>query len=546
MKKFNKSPLLISTLLLTLCLVGCNSLGNSSSQGGDSRPNSSSPVVTTPKDMFIKARRNTVGSNSKGFEYNYKTEVSASVGLLGAEAAAITGKTEGTTKYSTTGEVSFYDEHVNSGALFYDGTKYQIRKGKSLQNISFNEDGVLNKYNVEEVDDSYKYDTSSFAKALFEYSDEEITNVTKGSGNSYNISTKTNMTKVINVLGNILASPIVKHTINTHIDDVKTTMAVTFSSNNNYLRSYTYGVEIDVAMVLTFSLKYTLDFTKTNATQVITPKKFENIAITSEDQGTHKTSISNALSAYYAKEHSSYDFEVNTGVNFENSLEINSKFKGETKRKVDSENNKVYFLNDIEIDSDYKNDDVYKNLEVDDIHVRRTRLSNDEVWNIEKKVLLDKTEKIDSYVDNQMDNFYLLQGLYELFSDFPFIQTETDKNNAVHYYLGVSTQSIKGLLTYFNTELDLDPMYKIEKDLKVFGDFKDDTIVLNEASFDITLSGNALSAVTLEVQGEYQTKLDGSKDFYTNGRADFSIDYSLTTTSKGDQFEPFTEVKDAK
>lgn len=567
MKKNMKNVLLVTTLLSSLWLVSCgntdkptssnktsnNTNGLNSSNGNDSNVTHQSSQSSSEdnrkeyKSVFLSARKNTIGEGVKGFEYSYVTEANAGA-TVSSRLLSLTGKTEGSSKYSTQGDVGFYDEHKNSGALFYDGTKYQIRNSTSLQKLSFNEDGIMKSYKVEEVDASYRYDNSSLAKALFEYSDDDIKSVTKISGNTYKIDTKANATSVVQMVGNLLANPIVKLKFNTHVDNINTSMTVSFDNTFEHLKSYKYEVSLAANAIqgvdLDFSLTYTLNFTKVGEASTITPKTFENIAITTQEQDTYKQEITGALGSYYSKEHSAYNFKVKTGVNFDSSLEINSTFQGYTRRKVAQD--KVYFLNDVEIDSDYKNGDVYKSLNVDDIHIRRTRLSNDEVWNIEKKVLTDGTEKIDPYTDNDNDNFYLLKGLYEGFSEFMFIQKDNADYGAVEYSLGVPSTCVEGVLNYFNIALDLDPMYKITNDLKVFGDFNAQSIVLDDASFGITINNGALVGIIFEMQGEYQTKLTGSKDFSYEKHAEFKIDYSLDVTPDGDQFEPFTTVKDAK
>ena len=121
------------------------------------------------KSAFGNARNKTIGVGVAGFEYDYTTVATAKYDVLSLE-----GKTTGNAKYSNIGEVAFYDEAVNSGALFIDGSKYQIRRMTELQKVSLDENDLVKSFSSEEADASYRFDSSSFAKALFEYSDDQL------------------------------------------------------------------------------------------------------------------------------------------------------------------------------------------------------------------------------------------------------------------------------------------------------------------------------------------------------------------------------------
>ena len=87
------------------------------------------------QDAFVKARNNTIGKSVPGYEYDYT--LSASATYMGV---ALNGNTVGNAKYNPAlTDVTFYDEHENSGALFYDGTKYSMKKALDLHKISLDE-----------------------------------------------------------------------------------------------------------------------------------------------------------------------------------------------------------------------------------------------------------------------------------------------------------------------------------------------------------------------------------------------------------------------
>ncbi len=223
----------------------------------------------TYEEAFSAARENTIGESVSGYEYTYTTDLTVSYTLL-----SLSGKTEGKAIYSTIGDVSFYDEHKNSGALFADGTKYQIRRGITLQKVSENKNGKITSNETEEVDASYKFDSSSFAKALFAYSDEKLLSVTPTDvPNEYKLKTSFNASSAISLLGNNINNPLIEAAIaklpETAVD---TGMYVTF--DNGEISSYRYEMKINSAGI-ELSLIYSLKFDNVGTAQSIIPKTFE-------------------------------------------------------------------------------------------------------------------------------------------------------------------------------------------------------------------------------------------------------------------------------
>ena len=147
----------------------------------------------TYQEAFQIARENTIGNDVPGFEYEYTMGISAS--YLGV---VLDGTQSGTAKYSTLGEVNYYDERTNAGPLLNDGTSYKIRRGTSLQNISLDETGEIKNFSVEQVESTYKYDSSSLAKAVFAYTDEEIKSISPtDQKNKYELKTTVGASSII-------------------------------------------------------------------------------------------------------------------------------------------------------------------------------------------------------------------------------------------------------------------------------------------------------------------------------------------------------------
>lgn len=365
--------LTVLTFLFSSC-GGTTSITSTSNSTSTTKEESK----TFTKEDFLKARNNTVGENIPGYEYDYLLNVSVSyMGL------ALTGKTEGNSKYNASSlDVSFYDEHLNSGALFYDGSKYQIKKGLNLHEVSLDEDGIVKKYTIKQVDESYKYDSSSFAKAIFEYDDSKFKDIKKTSTeNEYELKTTFNASAGIALVGNYINHPIVEKIIGTLPEtSVNTKMYVTIL--NEKLTGYRYLMNIDVSG-LTFSLTYSLTFKNIGVAPSITPKVFNNTFVSDTEVKSAKEEINSYLDSYKALEHSSYDFTVKTAVGYQGKNDINATVKGFSKRKVTSSD--VYYLNDYEVDTDHKNADLYKEHDLADCHGARVKLSNGEVHDLKGK-----------------------------------------------------------------------------------------------------------------------------------------------------------------
>ena len=203
----------------------------------------------TYSEAFSKAREKTIGVNVLGYEYDYTVTANASY-----KGVSLNGTTIGNTKYSSTSNVKFYDEKSNSGLLFNDGSKYQIRHDNVIQKITLNEKFEVKKFETEVVNDDFTYDTSSFAKALFEYEEDQLKSIEKQSNGEYKLKTSMSISKGVALVGNYLNHPMVEKIIGTLPEtSVNTDMFVTFS--NGEVNTYRYVMNINVTD-LTLDLEY--------------------------------------------------------------------------------------------------------------------------------------------------------------------------------------------------------------------------------------------------------------------------------------------------
>lgn len=487
---------------------------------------------------FVLAREKTIGNDVLGYEYDYTIDATASGSFAGI-SKSFTGNTTGNAKYTKNANTSFYDSHTNSGDLFFDGTNYQIKTGNTLQKIALTPDDVVKSYKATTVDESYKFDSSSFAKALFEFKDEDIKSVSKTTNpNEYELNTSFKASNAMALVGNYVNSPMVENVLGDLPEtNVTTHMFVTF--DNGAVKTYKYEISISVS-VISFSLNYNLTFKNVGKTPTINVKEIAGLSLTESQIEATKNDVLTALNNYNNKEHSGYNFKFNMGVDFPSSNEINLTVKGNTKRKVTTD--MVYFHNDIEIDSDFKNSDLYNSLGIKDIHIKKTRLADGDVYNIEKKALVDSTYKVENYQANDNDSYFLLNALKKV-NSFTFIQKKTTTGETL-YSFGIDSLEFEKILTWLNEAVDINPL--ADAKVKIFGDFKASSVKLDDVTFIISVKENQISKITIKANGDFETKYAQSQAFTNLTNAKFDLSYDILVTSDGDSFEPYTDVKKAK
>lgn len=489
------------------------------------------------REAFQKARENTIGDNVPGFEYSHNMTISAT-----ALGVAVTGNTVGNAKYSNIGEVNFYDESTNSGLLLFDGSSYKIRRGSSLQSLSLDENGRMKSFAVEQVDSNYKYDSSSLAKAVFTCTDDQIRSISATSQkNVYKLNTDKNFSSVLSTIVNYINHPMVEKLL-TELPESSAETSLYVSFNGDKIDSYTYEFKVAVSQ-LQFDLKYTLKFTDSGVAKNIVTKNFSNVALSAADIKRMKDEASSIVNLFRGQKSSGYNFQVDTGVDFSaTSSEINATFKGSAYRNI--QGSTVFFHNDIDIDSDYKNSDLYKDQQINDVHVKLTKLSNGEVHLIEKKLLADSTNKVDDFVAGDSTSFYLFDVLTHS-GEYSFAEKITE-NGATVYTFGLTNSGVAALLTWLNSSLDLDPLDKATVDALVFGNFDASSVLLNAGTVSVVVKNGALAEINVNIEGDFNTRFAGSVAFATAKDAQLKLDMNITVNTDGSSFKPFDTVKDAK
>lgn len=484
------------------------------------------------KVAYKKARAKTIGEEAPGYEYDYNLHLEVSY-----KGVAFNGNQKGNAKYAKGDEVSFKDEHENSGSLFYDGTKVSTKKGTTLQVVTLDEDGELNNLKNEEVDASYQYDSSSFAKAVFEYDDSKLKSIeTTSLANVFKLNTSFNFSAGVALVANNVNNPIVERLLGELPETSgKNEMLVTFTNNGN-LSSYKYTLSASVTD-FTVSLTYELTFKNQGKKPTITETSLPNLSLAKEDIAKEINAVSTKFNEYKKLEKSAYNFKLKTGVDYGAAdAEINATIQGKTKRAT--EGTTVYFWNEIEIDSDYKNDKAYKDSGLKDIKIQKELLTTGETKLTEKKALIDSKNILSGYVPSDNDRYYLFEVLGKV-SASPFVQIKTDtKTSEVTYRIGISTSDSLSLLAYFNENVDLDPTDVTSVNPKLFGTYQASTVDLKDASFEIAVGADGFKSIELELSGKYETKFEGSKSLTSTSKASFDLDFTIEATNDASSFTP--------
>ncbi len=489
-------------------------------------------------EFFLMARDNTVGDDVVGFEYNYEWKISGTV-----SSVVVDGTQQGVSKYSNGADVSYYDHRINSGLLFNDGQIYEYKKGQVSNHIELDEEEKIVNFNSEISTTSQKYQTSSFAKALFTYTEDDIKSVQKDE-NAYLIKTKENLSSIGATILNNINNPIVEIALgslpNTEAD---TSVKVTFDGDK--IETYVYDFTINVSAV-TLRINYSIDFQKANEVPKIDLPTFENFYIASNEVNDCLTIINSSINAYKKQGDSANKFKVETAVDFGLSTNaINATYAGESKRSVG--NDKVDFINLIEVDSDLKNKDLYNSSGLKDVKYVRGNTADGTIYDREKGLLsygdpvvfteADRTA-IDEYYFLPDDSFFCVDNINS-------VSTSIEKANTV-YSLTLTKEGVFELFDYLNDYATLNPF--VNANIGVLGTYDKQEFDISKALITIKIDTktNSLVAVDMEIDCKTNVKYEASRDFTTYSRASVSVDWSFTVTNPQNSYAAPTESKNLK
>ena len=489
---------------------------------------------------FNQARNKTI-TTANNFSYTFETTANATITGV---AKQLDGKTIGDVKYNKNEEVSYLENHTNSGALFNDGTLYEYKKGDNVYDITLNENNEVTKFKSEN-NPNFKYESSSFAKSLFTYEDSDIKSLTKVSGNKYELKTTANFSSIASVVASNVDNPIVKAIFGVSIPDTDANFKQYVSfDDDGYLKTYTYSFKISVSKV-NFDLTYSLTFTNVNASSLpITEPVIPGLILGEAEVNSDLNTIKNNINAYKALANSSYDYELKTELDEgATSLARSATVKGKTKRNV--KDGTVYYNNQLEVDSNYKNDDFYGD-KVEDYKRTRGVLSDKTVYDVENNLINDKGTKVTNPLDT--DKYYFLPDNSLLnTSNVGAITENTTKNDdqqitATSYHLIVNNSFVTDYLDSVNSLVRLDPTLK--NNIKVLGTYQKDSVEINDSKFVYNFNNNSLESISINFEGVFTTTLEGTNVTYENKSLTFKVSLTLTVTDDGENYTAPSEFKD--
>lgn len=454
-------------------------------------------------EKFLDFRKQINESNS--VHYTYNLNVSTKFKDIKGPSSDSTGFI----KYDKLNK-KYYKYQENSGLLLKDSFYHEFLKENKLTAVKVNKNSNLVYHvNLEDVNEGFNQNSSTFSKILFEYKDEDIKNVKFLEENKYEITYKLSNSKIISTALKLISSPLVQIFLN--VPDTDSSVKAYVYMNKKRIISFEY---IFTACVSDGEIDFTykLDMQNFGDNIQIEYPKFENLYTTQEELNNVANEINGFLTNHKNQTLSKHEYTVKTGVKFEGKNEINSTTKGYSIQKL--ENSKKYFYNEVEVDSDYKNADLYQN-KINDYKVHRYIRKNNEVVDRTKKVLKDTFQVLEDYNNYEIDTYYMLLTNNIISKEnILFIHKHNNK-----YFIRLNNQGIKKLLAFIDDSIRLDnkndiTIYNISSDFAVY-DF----------SFEFELKENKLESLDIFAKGSYVSNQYPNTSF--TGKCDFDFKYNL-------------------
>lgn len=530
-----KQLLILVPTLLGLFLSSCG--------GGESGGEGTSVLPPDGITTFRNARKNTVES----LQYQYDFNLNAKIKFK--NAVNFSPATYSGTTYVNTTETStkFLQKRSLTGALVIDSTNYIYNVGTDLIKISADEDKDFSVINHEQVDSVYDFDRHNFGYILKELNDDGVVDAKFNDG-KYNLSFHTNFSQdsLLGMLNLIDTKTIVKalNSVTKAKWGVGLEVNTWATLTEDKARLDTFHFDASVNVKDTFEVGFTFEqkFTKYSGVSIDLPS-FTNTIV---EESAVKNELSNLVTTFNTSKKAStsyYNYDVKTtvdhGISKENplGLAVNSRTQGFTKRQV--LNDKVYFNNRLEVDSDYKNKDQYGDL-VADYDSYRAKLNDgkDTVYDVlDPKIGTNKYTELTGYNESAIDEQYMLPGNDMLsFDNIKVIKkTQDSKTNNNVFKFGLSTDAVKKLLASYNKSIRIDYTR-----VTIFDIYKiDSEFVAKKALFVVTTdSNNKLVSVDIDLKGFYVEKDSGDQVKF---RLEVEIDYdwskSYTAVTKKEDID---------
>ncbi|AIO19430.1 Listeria-Bacteroides repeat domain [Candidatus Izimaplasma bacterium HR1] len=459
-------------------------------------------------DLFFDARTNTVDASE--FEYDYNLSVDIALGGIGGPSAVI----EGNVKYDSESTIPYYRYEELSGLILFDGIRHSFLKDNSLTTISYDTENKLTGFDSETVLSEFDFEYSVFAKVLFEYTETQISDIIYHSGSKYEIEFNGGASNIMDTVLAIIGNPLITEFIG--IPENETDFAAYVNIEDGFIKSYEYDFEVE-SLASTLTFHYDLTFLEVGSNVTINIPSFDGLSMSSSEISETTTSINTILNNYLNQEYSEYDYNVQTHVDYPSSLSIDSTTQGRTMRMVSGSD--VYFWNRVEVDSDYKNDNLYDG-DIVDYERYRVMYLNGDVYEVEDGFFSNTYNLISAYDNYSVDEYYLFLPSFLVDSaNISLIQESVDGDETT-YSIVLNSTSVLELLEFIDDSVRIDftgvnefEIYNIESGFEV-----------TYTSFTIKADSNGLVSIEMNIDGIY---IGSYTDTTFNGELEFGLDYMI-------------------
>ncbi len=482
-------------------------------------------------DYFLSAREKTL--EGEGWRYQDELAIRTKLGAGSLSIDGPTGIRDGEVAHDDEGEGTHYAHYASSGALFFDGESTSYRDGTLLLKVEQDEDGNITGASSEIAAPGVEDDGSTFAKAIFEYSEEDIQAILETEEDGvYEIDTKMNASSVIkSILGN-LNNAVVEAIVGALPETVPDFhMYVTFT-DDGYVDTYLYDFEVQVSVAgqpQSISLSYALDFTSYGK-QAIAEPSFPGLYIERDEIADFISEEKQAMGEYLALSGTSYDYELQTDVDFSAlSLADSITVQGSTKREI--KGGEVYFANVVEVDQmGYLNE---AGDEFPDYNRTRGKTADGKVWDVNDRIWPLSDEIVEVTGDTSLDEHYLLPSL--LF-EASYVSLAIEEAEGASFHL--TNAGVIALMDWLDESVRLDET-GAEKP-SIWGEGSGyPALSADEAVLTIFREAGVMTGIALSVQGSYEAHIGEAE-----GEADLSIDLGISITADGEGYVAPEEAAD--
>lgn len=535
----NKKILLVS--LAALLLTGCGGTTSGGKTSGGETPGGGGDTPTpapgeSSRDIFLRAKTKTFENDV--YEYNYTAEAK----IKFKDAVSFTpANLSGTIQYNKNAANTQYMHRKDvTGPLVFDYTTYTYNQGLNMITINADESKDFSIINKDVLPNNYQFETNSIGLILKTLADNDNLKVTK-SGDQYNLDLKTSFAQssFLSVLNYVDSKKI----IDTLSDLTVSKWGVGFGYNcyaklnaaETSVSAFHFDAHVNVKDTVEIGFTFDQTFSKVGSGVTIQLPEFQNTEITPEGIQSGLNAIGNALyksrpNYYKYNVHTKVDHGVSKGNPF--GMGVDSTSKGFAERQIIG--NKVYFHNELEVDSDYKNKDQYPD-DIEDYKLTRAKVNdgNDTVYDVENPLIGKKTyTELKNYNNDAIDDYYMLPNETVLSTSSIPVLRKTVKDTKTTYKVGLTSDAIKDILKYYNKFIRLDK--EGVKWIDVY-DIKDG-FNARKCDLEFVIENGMLLSIDGHMKGQYNIE--------ANKEVKFEFDLEIEFVNNKKQYTAPTNYKD--